>query len=131
MKHIKLFEGFDKDDYYQRVSENDYNTMIEGGSFRPFDEGVVRLLRDLGLRVMEQKCSSNWLPKIWEDDDIVFMWRNFHTEHYSKHVMVYSMDDEWYLVRIVDHPQMGGVSVWKCDQLEGLVELLKDKNIIK
>ena len=51
---------------------------------------------------------------------------------YTRYSWIFLLDDEWYVIQ--DVVQYGGVVVeeewYKCDQFDGLIELLKDKKIV-
>lgn len=44
------------------------------------------------------------------------------------YIYIYQLEDEWFLVRIFKDNKS---SHWKCDQFDGLMRLLKDKEIVK
>jgi hypothetical protein len=44
---------------------------------------------------------------------------------------IYEMSDEWFVVCLFDYANKGDEYYYKCDQWDGVIQLLKDKKIIK
>jgi hypothetical protein len=148
MKHLKLFEGFDKSQYYHEIEYSEYMSYLTNDS----NNTTLRRIQfdwDLYRKCLSLFDEDKWGvrgPYYSNDEDrrrrlepICLIMKNSID---SISVDISLLGDEWFLVGIEDYRkgrtypsgrgQMGPVqSYWKCDQFEGLVELLKDKGIIK
>jgi hypothetical protein len=119
MKHIKLFlEGFDKSKYYQEITAEESRRLT-------YDTGSSR---DLIYRDFFNKEDIEFLSKVLRN---ISWYGHGGVDKYLDCIFsdgkISKLQDDWY---VVSH--WGRVrSYWKCDQFEGLVELLKDKGIIK
>jgi hypothetical protein len=147
MKYLKIFEGFDKDKFYQEISYNDYMSLLGHeviGDPRVY-YGPSRIQMDWGLY---RKCLSLFDSSRWSERGPYYL----NKEDKEKQLEPYSLivrnninsidivisvlDDEWFLVNVVDYGR-GSMSsgpkesYWKCDQWDGLVKLLVDKGFIK
>lgn len=134
MKYLRLYkEGFSQ--YYWEVEEEVYDNIRDNCLFKPFDKRLVDKLEKCGYNSSTLKKAPNWLKVSYDDPDdkdIIAVWKDYYQP--IKHVMIFSLEDRWYLVRIVEKPssiRRNGVSVFKCDQEEGLMEFLKDNGFIK
>jgi hypothetical protein len=126
MKHIKLFlEGFDKSEYYWEVPELKNMTMdrfMEEWDVVDIDDKVWNNLLDM--------IDDNW--DISEDEmgdktsiSISKKWGEGYRQGDDDY-SICQLGDEYFIVICYQDN-----TYWKCDQFEGLVELLKDKGIIK
>ena len=136
MKHIKLFEGFNKDEYYQRVDSED-SPLLNKDRFDDY-EWV-----DLSSRVIDYLKGE--IMYGWEISDSG-RYRGFSFVKLSMNVyrrgkivpviscIIFESSDDWFWVSQTIHSD-GYPAVprqtYKCDQFEGLLKLLKDKGIIK
>jgi hypothetical protein len=107
---IKLFEMFRTDDYYQEISRDEWNY------FTPLS--IKKSSIDKIMKVF---------PSIYIDD--------YYLRSYSKGIVVriYESEDEYFYVYYLDNSRYGikpPAKLYKCDQIEGLFKLLKDKDII-
>jgi hypothetical protein len=134
MKWLKLFEGFETDDYYAKIEDIsvfhdpkffdqvvDFNDILKVKSMvnMDVDSKICNYLASGGtlIRYLYIECPG---------DDFV-------------DYFIYKFDDDWYYVQVVKHyldidsgeMEFEGEEWYKCDQLEGLIKLLKDKKLIK
>jgi hypothetical protein len=135
MKHIKLFESFSSP-YYMEISLDEwYDPNLENPSVRMRDssgklppttkvETKKIMIKDVDVRKL-----SNLLGKRCS---IEVNGYELEINKNLNEISIYLMDDEWYYVNLVTSYVSGRVDkkYYKCDQLYGLIELLKDKNII-
>jgi hypothetical protein len=155
MKHIKLFEGFNTDEYYQEVTNQDWNDYF--GMIPRDDSGKRKIINNRKLleriiNKIDPKLVVSWLgvnhdPKpngrilsICDDSPKYY--------GYSKiEVFIVPLEDEYFIVRVFDRTKDNweeaypfsipieimnkSFKYYKCDQREGLSKLLKDKGIIK
>ena len=118
MRHIKLFEGFGTDDYYTEISIDDEVDFMQQKTDEEDSKRVFRLL-------------SNMLENS-EYDIELRSWRNeiFISNRDSVRVWVICTGDEYYNVRYDDETNTYGY-YYRCDQIDGLKKLLKDKGLTK
>jgi hypothetical protein len=123
MKWMKLFEGFENGDLFQYIDNGDYwdnqDSRIEMSS------STIRIISEL---------FNNWDIEIGDDNDVIYLDNvDIPIKNYRYEIRLYEVYDEYFYINITRCYHNGGsfnIS-YKCDQFEGLVELLKDKNIIK
>ena len=114
MKHIRLFEGFDTDEYYQKISYDEYcSTYSIDFEYKYYDK-LNRYYRD------EVFSAEPVLEK--DGDNIKMVDLNPHEVGYR--VTIYQGEDEWFFVAIRDFFIM---SYFKCDQYEGLIKCLDEE----
>jgi hypothetical protein len=153
MKHIKLFEGFNQDEYYQEITAQDWNNFMISDSGRRKIINNRKLLERI-INKIDPKLVVSWLgvnldPKpngrilsICDDSP-----KKYHTNRME--VFIVPLEDEYFIVRFFDrtnenwedyplslpfeisYKSYSGTKYYKCDQRDGLVKLLKDKGIIK
>jgi hypothetical protein len=118
MKRIKLFESFDKSEYFQNLNsdEMDWDTIY----FDFLTEKDLNVIWDLAsqkdcqFEIQEQPRTNkpNYRVEIHLDDI---------------HVSIRALRDEWFLVEVINSMEFPRHTVfYKCDQLEGLLECLKE-----
>lgn len=135
MKHIKLFESFSSP-YYKEISLDEWydpnlanqsvRTRDSSGKLSPIDKVETKkiMIKDADVKelstLLGKRCSIEANGYELEIN------KNLSEIH------IYLMDDEWFYVKLVTSHTSGRVdkNYYKCDQLYGLIELLKDKNII-
>ncbi len=123
MKYIKLFIENLNNEYYQEISEDIYyecNNIV----FNTDDANrIIDLFRMHKIYVYNYQ---SWdLIKNTNDnlnDTVVIRIDIYHTV-----VKILSLVDEWFIVSIYNR---GKTHVYKCDQMDGLIKCLKDKNLI-
>jgi hypothetical protein len=147
MKHIKLFfEGFDDNQYYTPLDELELNRMAHSGmSFewgRLEDMNSSYLDRLKGEYELGVNMYMTWSENLRSIFGVPFgsgkagvriigmdtLGIDNPTIKCVGEIMLF--EDEWFVVYIFNWGTQKG-EMWKCDQFDGLVELLKDKNIIK
>lgn len=124
MKRIKLFESFENNYYYQRLdsSEMNWDTIY----FDSFTEKDIRIIYDL---VSKTRASD-------------INWDNFEVQNQPRtnkpnyrvdisvddtHISIRALKDEWFLAEMVNSSEFPRkTTFYKCDQLDGLLEFLKD-----
>lgn len=114
MKIIKIFEDFKKEDYY-----------VEIESF-PSDKHSYAIDRKETKRVWNYLSSSDGIDcKINYNDEICIQ----DVSNYAD-IWILCDEDQYYYVRYDDGSKRPYGYFYKCDQFEGLLTLLKDKNVI-
>jgi hypothetical protein len=120
MKHIRLFEGFNTDDYFQHIDNDDW--------WDNRDEQI-----EMSYNTIKKICGlfSNWDIEV--DDNnlyIILDNQNVSIKNYDYTINLYEVDDEYFYVNVTrPYPNAFEYS-YKCDQLEGLIKFLKNENII-
>jgi hypothetical protein len=147
MKYLKIFEGFG-DDYYTEISVDDFYNMLKGEISPSSQLENIRLdyferlkgyKTDMNIRLGWSSCISS-TARADDSHGIRIILIKSSLGHYFD---IYGFSDEWFLVYFVDWslvnvPQKlraathcARVLCYKCDQFDGLVKLLSDKNIIR
>jgi len=120
MKHLKIFENHSS---YSYLTNNQWDDIlydyIERGKFKDFSSRskIERLLNRYGIEfkfdlisVHQIKRGVYYLPKLKVSLDII-------------------EDDDWWLY-VVYQPPIGKTKRYKCDNIEGIEQCLKDLKII-
>jgi hypothetical protein len=127
MKHIRLFEGFNTDDYYQHIDSNDW-----------WDNRYERI--EMSYNTIKKICGlfSNWNIEV--DDNMYIIKNNMIStdnqnvsiKNYDYTINLYEVDDEYFYVNVTRRYPNGESFEYsyKCDQLEGVIKFLKNENII-
>jgi hypothetical protein len=115
MRHIKFFlEGFDKSDYYQEMDRGELLYLRSIG-FTSDDDELLKLIQFLNSRYIKFDLSPTNSVNFYSED--------------GRPVYILTVVDEYYYVAIGSRSTTPA-TYWKCDQFEGLMELLKDKGVI-
>ena len=138
--YIKLFEGFNKDDYYKNISHDEYVTLITPKRYgynnrdnyvnkEIFNRMEVDYLNNIGVLCWEMIDGSdiNNIDNKSVDNNKYYkcyILKNGHNIYITK------LRDDYFLVRI-SHRHGYRNSYYRCDQFDGLVELLKDRGLIE
>ena len=128
MRHIRVFEGFG-DEYYQKVDDNE-SPLLNKDKFGDY-EWV-----DLSRRVIDYLKSEimyGWDISDSSYRDVGFVTLSMKVYRSRKLVtaltfIILESSDDWFWVNV----SIKGLNqTYKCDQFDGLVQLLKDKGVIK
>ena len=142
MKHIRLFEGFNEDDYYVRIEYEDIDEEMDSDiiSFTKKKE-AKKLAKSLGTDIFFTRENSllTWLLDLGYDGyefdrkpklkTRVGMVKDYG-DNYQDHIDIWEAEDEFYIVFIDslhNDDSIDDGKFYKCDQWDGLVKLLKDK----
>ena len=135
MKYIRVFEGF-RDEYYQKVDDNE-SPLLDVNKFGDY-EWV-----DLSRRVIDYLKSEimyGWDISDSSYRDVGFVTLSMRVYRSRKIVtaltfIILESSDDWFWVKLTDYDSITGLNqtnqTYKCDQFDGLVQLLKDKGVIK
>jgi hypothetical protein len=141
MKYLKLFEGY-LDRYYTEIPEDEFYEIFRSGidsSHELVDIGLDYFERLKGYKT-DMNIRYNLLRPdvkgILIDSSVRFRSQGERLRelekrpHLGYYFEVYGFSDEWFLVKFEDCCSIE-VVYYKCDQMEGLIRLLKDKNVIE
>ena len=132
---IKLFEAFETDDYYVNITDREYmklHSIVKD----LFTKHEINFLNSLN------NDSHFWInnkAQLDNDDSNNSVSFDFSVNKYTKSIQsairvnITKLDDGYFLVRYIDNkisPRSRAELFYKCDQFEGLVKFLKDKEII-
>ena len=145
MIHIKLFEGFETDDYYKEISEDDFYDMVMDGIDSnselediglDYFEKLKTYKTDMNIRLNKgNRISSVRIISI-DSTGVKFRSQGERLRelekrpHLGYYFEVYGFTDEWFLVYFEDWSRSNIITYYKCDQMDGLIKFLKDKNIL-
>ena len=110
---IKLFEEYNE--YYQEITYSEYISYL---IYHSFTESEVKILEELDFNA----------PLRPDQDASGKKWRLI-MKIPSGTISMFKLPDEWYLAKILGISQPGpGIYnyYYKCDQIGGLIELIKD-----
>ena len=143
MKHIKYFES--KNDYYTKIDEKEFppfdlrihftkkelNTLNSFSPTNPLEFFFINDKRQcvkLPSRKKELKVKLIWL-KPSNPLEHWFMKQPPYPDEYT----ICKTDDDWfYVLKDLNRKATGTIEVYyKCDQMSGLVQFLKDEKAIK
>ena len=135
MRHIKLFESFKTEDYYQEITVHEYDDLLGlFDSWRDDEDETSTPLRgrisDVDFNKLKKLFSDRrYLPYRVDDDgfedesgDGVYV-DGSYVDKESVSIWVDSLEDDWY---VVSTP----CGYYKCDQWDGLIRLLSDKGYL-
>ena len=133
MMYVKLFEGFDNDDYYMELNDSDFYNLKGAESFN-----CVSLSKEIRKKLRLLKYIPGYYLSVLAPDS---NYTGFITiRQYANEIkyplilmMICEIKDEWYLVREDRQNKKGGMYIhryWKCDQVEGVIRLLEDTGMI-
>jgi|688.fasta_scaffold647999_2 hypothetical protein len=114
MKIIKIFEDFKKEDYYVEIDSLPSHFAI--GVLDPKE--TKRLFNYLNNNTQLTHCKINYNSEITIIDEN------------NNDIWILCAEDQYYYVRYDDGSKEPYGYYYRCDQFEGLLMLLKDKNVI-
>ena len=118
MKHIRLFNESNKEDYYTIVSEEEWE------DFDPI-EIPDNIFKKIDSLIDKNTYHIRFEPNPWDLLQLIYRKSANMSPRDGKYsCSIYTSGDDWYWVNIK------GESLYKCDQDNGLIMLLKDKGII-
>lgn len=139
MKWIKLFEAFDKSNYYRKIKtpiEEPIHNLDMSKKIADKIENLFMGTNEMGEPMMDPNVDIEYgkYPGIGPEssmDESEFWAIGIKTLDYEKpiHLFINELYDEWFSVEMFGYPGFEG-GFWLCDQFEGLVMLLKDKGIL-
>jgi len=143
MRYLKLFE--DHNQFYQKLSIEEFREIYDKKPFIHFDTNSITNLQklikdnqiiDSEIKILIDRPGYSTVERLFDftkyvicDDIITFV--TFNTSTHG--VDIHMMDDEWFFVSILEFSTMDSKSIqtfYLCDQWEGFVKLIKDKNIV-
>lgn len=152
---IKTFESFNNQDYYQEISEDEYKKLKTKGNLVDIKSNIINIIKDKSrvnfddIKLIEpfevmsvDKLGRKGLYLSYK----IRISGEMPPEHYEDYlerqqqVWVYELKDEWFIVyyQIQNisgskywNNKMRNAVRWKCDQLDGLMELFSKLGIIE
>jgi hypothetical protein len=126
---IKLFEMFNKEDFYKEISYLEYgelNTYFNKESFNKNEVNFFNNLTGDKIRIdfwrKQKKHTSVRTSSFDDSDEVALCILNKYI-----YVNLTKLKDNYY---IVNYDINSGYDYYRCDQFEGLIKLLKDKKVI-
>ena len=131
MKYLKVFENHN--DYYQEIISDEYYPLqgAEYSNCIDFIQNEKKKIRKLSLADGYQFRVLLGKGRKFPDMILILAYAkniNTHTQRWT----ICRMKDEWFLVKMhfIGDKYKTFHYYWKCDQMDGLVKLLKDKKIV-
>jgi hypothetical protein len=129
-QRLKLFEGFEKEDYYSQITSTirDEEFGWNGSNSIPITSRELNPIREL-ISEIGDKDIVIYTSK---DNRQISIWKEGMRKEYMSWVtsgfLIEKYADEWFCVKIYHKTNTTTSSVYyKCDQIEGVIELIKDK----
>lgn len=140
MRYLRIFEGFESNDYYTEIDYSTYRDIKYSSnheinkdcSLTEKEKDWIKTMYGIYIRFVEWK---------WCDDPrytfgAVFNIPKFYSYSGIEVKSIYKIEDEYFLCRLKskgtkDLYGLVGITYYKCDQFDGLKKLLKNKGIIK
>lgn len=133
VRYIRLFRESNKDEYYTYLNRF---VSFEGLKIVDISRGNIDYIRNLiGVGRYSIEISTHNFKAIYSNRDFIQIRvpntgidiesRNFTMFHNGiRNIKIHELEDEWFIVEL-------DYAVFKCDQIDGVRELLVDKNIIE
>ena len=132
MKHIRLFEGFNTEDYYTTIDSATYGELLSD-TINMTNKDIEIITKDIKYEWDEDivgRIAGGFLFSVKDIRSKVLV---IFPE--SGSMTINKLDDDWFIVRISSirrfFPGDVNFQKYKCDQIEGLLKLLKDKDYLK
>lgn len=143
MIHIKLFEGFSTEDFYTPLEADDYYVKVKESI--PFTRKDIKYLTYLFysfysyfIVISVPRLSTNnsiydHSTLVSKEDMSVDMFDNVkeivsYTSPSKKGFSILALGDDYFTINIGS--QDGSNKYYLCDQMDGLLKVLKDKEVI-
>jgi hypothetical protein len=119
MKHIRLFEGFNKDEYYQEIHEDTIPHLLKSsGGYTTFSKRDLNILcDDYGFNYTRWGDGSE---RIYKQSKKMGRKNSFT-------IYIYQLPDEYFILNVYYGGYPIEKSFYKCDQVDGVIKLLEDK----
>ena len=150
MKYLKQFEGYgNESNFYEEITDEQWDQVEEDGKWEDIDSRSVTklksVLEDLSkmnpkYKKIEYSKVENGAYQIAYVYDYLQYVDNSTSEEYDEILMGLADDDWWYVylnyftwrtsksgVKYIQ----GNRQYYKCDQMEGIFKLLKDKELMR
>lgn len=114
MKYLKRFNENSNNDYYAECNIDIFNGIVEKSITIP--QNIYDKLRVLTM--------PNYNIDLEQNSTLICIYGHDYNGFISY------VEDEWFYVSIIEKDSNEDRMRYKCDGLEGLLKLLKDKNII-
>ena len=144
MKHIKhIRESFNKNDYYVNIPQSVYDKLrnhnkyyggnIENVAYPNGDVFTTREVNFINNLVSEKDYLriGSWEKKDgnrtdnFDESVSVYLYYSSNNK-YSDNIFITKITDGYFIINFCENIN----DLYKCDGLEGLIEFLKDKNIL-
>ena len=126
---IKLFEGFNQDEYYVEIND------IEWESFTPLmitKSTIDKINKIIPCQIMDDYTEGNFNYLKWtkRKHTSMFSALGFDTRLIIS-ISIFEAEDEYFYVNYnIQKSTKSTIRLYKCDQIDGLKKLLKDIGII-
>ena len=136
MKYLKLFEGFSTDEYYVELTPAEHDDLCKGEWIdNTFGNDCGRLLKILVDNDLDPSVyNGKWVKWDGKNSKIESIRSSNLTAmgcvgRARRRVwLCYPLPDDYYLVERQD--EYYEMKFYKCDQIEGVIKLLKDLDVI-
>jgi len=142
MKHIKLYEGFNTDDYYQEINDVEWDRFDPIMMTKSTIEKIQKIIPSVKLHQGTTTLTNGQLKFAllkfnrfsFEKKTEIKQWYSMTGKKYEIiGLSIFETEDEYFYVsysKRINKDNVAKIEIYKCDQLDGLKKLLKDKEII-
>ena len=127
--YIKLFESFKKEDYYTQVTKVDWNNFIgiemDKSIYNQIEEFYLHNIKGDGTKLQEDHYINNDEPQIEFLGIKIYLSKIGGGDR--RVVSIIQSEDEWFWTWVFNTYENKS-EYYKCDQLEGLFNLLNNIN---
>jgi hypothetical protein len=127
MKWIKLFEGY-LDEYYQEITFRDFE-VYQWGEDNSLNNRVD-FDREIMTNIGSLLNKGFKFGGLYIGGDMFGRVSGMTINGNRESILIIQLEDEWFLVN-ADNNNDEPYNYYRCDQVEGLKKLLKDKGILK
>ena len=139
MKHLKhINEGFNTDDYYQEIHDVEWDRFDPIMMTKSTIEKIQKIIPSVKLHQGTLGCELIRDGKLLKFNRFSFEKKTEINSMTGKKyeiigLSIFETEDEYFYVsysKRIDKDNVAKIEIYKCDQLDGLKKLLKDKEII-
>jgi hypothetical protein len=142
MNHLKhINEGFNTDDYYQEINDVEWDRFDPIMMTKSTIEKIQKIIPSVKLHQGTRDCEFIRYGKLLKFNRFSFEKKTEIKQWYSMTgkkyeiigLSIFETEDEYFYVsysKRIDKDNVAIIETYKCDQLDGLKKLLKDKEII-
>ena len=138
MKHLKSFNESNEDKSYEKITEADFDIVFADEFDEEPDIDNKLNLNDNDISTINKIKNKYFFTIDSDDKSHLYLTRNISeirkSSYLSGSIMkielsIYKLKDEWFYIREYTH---GGtrdpkLTYYRCDQLEGLISLIRDE----
>ncbi len=133
MKYLRKFNESNSNEYYEQISDEEYESFIINPTFHPFSDSDISIINKIFDKAKKTYPNIKYKVNLSIDNRTKEIINQYIEINNTENIGItygkfFSLKDEWYFGYIILDNR--SVENYKCDQLDGLIKLLKDKKLI-